>query len=101
MLRSISWAEFIDWIAYSELEPFDEVRADIRAASICATLANIHRNSKKRPQPFKISDFLVHFEDDDKPKSRKQSWQQQKLIATMIATAMNAEEDKRQKRKSR
>lgn len=28
------------------------------AAMICVTLANIHRDEKKKPQPFQISDFL-------------------------------------------
>jgi Protein of unknown function (DUF4035) len=85
MLRQISWKQLHEWIAYAELEPFDETRADYRAASICTLLANINRNPKKQPRAFEIQDFLLLFGEDKKPK--KQTWQQQKMIAQMIAMA--------------
>ena len=45
----------------------DERRLDYRAALICSTLANIHRNRKKKAQPFKPQDFM--------PDTRKASGQ--------------------------
>lgn len=92
MLREMSWPQFAEWIAYSQIERFDEVRADLRAASICAMLANIHRNTKKRAQPFNVSDFLLSF-GEETPK-RRQTWQEQKMIAQMIVAAYNGPDKK-------
>jgi hypothetical protein len=91
MLREITWLQFVEWMAYSQVERFDEVRADLRAASICAMLANIHRNPKKRATPFNVSDFLLDFEGTPK---RRQTWQEQKMIAQMIVAAYNGPEKK-------
>jgi len=56
------YAEFLEWIAYSRIEPFGEERADWRAASVVAMLANINRDAKKRRKPYPVSDFLLNFE---------------------------------------
>jgi hypothetical protein len=98
MLRELSFGQFLEWMAYSQLEPFDERRADARAASICSLLANIHRDPKKRSKPFELTDFLLAFDKDDQiaAQPQRQTWQQQKMIAQMIAIAYN--EPSRKKR---
>lgn len=87
-------------MAYAELEPFDETRADVRAASICSLLANIHRDTKKKREPFTIADFLLVYGDDVKPASpkKRQTWQEQKLIGQMMAIAFNEPPRKRKTR---
>lgn len=35
-----------------------EERADMRAAKICETMANIYRNPEKKPEPFHVNDFF-------------------------------------------
>jgi hypothetical protein len=86
MLRRITMQQFMEWAEYSTLEPFDEVRADYRAASIVQMIANMNRDIKKHPNPFSIEDFVLGFGDSGEARSRKkQTWQEQKLIAAQFA----------------
>jgi hypothetical protein len=81
MLRQITWSQFKDWIAYSEIDPFFEERADFRDAQICATIANVNR--RRGSQPYKPSDFMPKFE------RTVQTWQEQKALAMLYAEAFN------------
>lgn len=74
------------WEAYEALEPFGELRADYRAASIACVIANINR--AKNQKPFTLQDFLLKFGSEEAPK--KQTWQEQKAIAMMWVQAYNA-----------
>ncbi len=58
-----------EWDAYSRIEPFGQVRADIRAGIISAVIANSNRTKKNRA--YKYTDFMPNFD----PPAR-QSWQQ-------------------------
>lgn len=42
MLRQISTRQLSEWRAYADLEPFDETRADLRAAQIVQALITAH-----------------------------------------------------------
>ncbi len=91
MLRSLTAKQLMAWEDYSELEPFDEVRADYRAAQIVTMLANINRDTKKQKTAYKIDDFLLKFEKTEKTASAKrQTWQEQQRIAELIVMANNA-----------
>jgi hypothetical protein len=48
MLRGMTTRQFQEWRAYADLEPFDEERADLRAASIVAALVNGRRRKGQR-----------------------------------------------------
>ncbi len=54
-------AEFASWLAFYQMEPFGELRADMRAAMLASLTANAHRNTKKRAKPFELGDFLFAF----------------------------------------
>lgn len=54
-------AEFAAWWAFYQVEPFGELRADMRAAMGATLTANAHRNVKKKRKPFELSDFLFAF----------------------------------------
>ena len=82
MLSEISWNQFKEWAAFSKLDPFFEWRADARAAQIVTLVANIFRASGTEAKP--LSEFMLDFGDKPKPK-RRQTWQEQKMIAMMIA----------------
>jgi hypothetical protein len=51
-------AEFTEWQAFYELEPFGDLVADLRHGSATSTLANINRDPKTRPEPFRADDFI-------------------------------------------
>lgn len=92
MLRQISIGQFLEWMAYAELEPFDEVRDDYRIASVVQMIANVNRDTKKQPKPFPISEFVLKFGATEK---KPQTWEEQKMLAKMFFSAYQAEGPKR------
>jgi hypothetical protein len=56
----ISSNEFTDWMAYAELEPFGEERADLRAGIIASTIANVNRGRHSRS--YGARDFMPVFD---------------------------------------
>jgi len=87
MLRDMSPRLLYQWMAYADLEPFDERRADWRAASIVTMLANINRDPKKRPEPYSYSDFVLQFGEAAHEAPKKQTPEQQMNILTWFAMA--------------
>jgi len=51
-------AEFVDWMAYYQIEPFGGARGDIQAALVASLIANANRDAKKRPEAFRPGDFV-------------------------------------------
>lgn len=86
MLREITAKQFTEWEAYARLEPFSELRADYRAASIAMMVYNMAVDGKHRK---KIDEFLLKW-DVAEQAGKKQTWQQQQSIARMIVAAYSA-----------
>lgn len=84
LLASISSRELTEWMAYAELEPFGEERADFRIAQNTMVLANANRDPKKRPRPYTIEDFMPFKDEAEKPE------QSQAEIAAKAAAAFGA-----------
>ncbi len=60
MLAELRPGQFEEWRAYADVEPFDEDRADYRAASIVQA---IHNHRRRRGQPLvKLVDCLLRFD---------------------------------------
>ncbi len=78
MLRSISALQFNEWIAYAELEPFGEERADLRMAILASLIANTNRDPKKKSTPYEVNDFMPQFE-------KKEPISKEDAIATIDA----------------
>jgi len=85
MLRSLSAKDFIEWEAYASLEPFGEIRADWRAASIREMVHNTQVEQKSR-RP--VKDFLLTFSESET--ATKQGWQYQLAVAKIIAHSQAA-----------
>lgn len=52
--------EFAEWMAFDRIEPFGDRRADLRSATVAATIANCHRGrSSSRIYP---RDFMPDFD---------------------------------------
>lgn len=61
--------EYLEWQEFYAIEPFGLQVKDAFHAQGIAVLANIHRDAKKRKEPFSIKDFLLHPEPEStKPK---------------------------------
>ena len=50
--------EFIEWLAYARLEPFEPEADDYRMAQLMALIANVNRDPKRRKTPWTPNDFL-------------------------------------------
>lgn len=82
--RQLTAKQFQEWELYASMEPFGEMRADWRAASIRSMVFNMAVPVKDRKP---MSDFLLKFEEVVKKPSAGQSWQEKKAIALSIAAA--------------
>lgn len=69
MLAMMPYRTYQDWMTYSELEPFGEERADLRAGIVAATIANCLARKKGRPA-FRVTDFMPKF---DQPPRRERT----------------------------
>lgn len=99
ILKQMPNAEFVDWIAYSRIEPFGERRADWRAAQLSVVTIEAARGimqmlagkKAKRPKPLKMADFLLKFE---KPKPR-QTWQNQLQMVEMLNSMFGGKDERK------
>lgn len=84
MLREITAKQFVAWGHYDQIEPFGELRADMRAAQIVQTILNV--NLGKNQKPYALKDVLIKFEEAVSPeKKKKQSWQEQLALLKLFA----------------
>ena len=80
-LKPSEFAELtpIEWEAIAQAHGIKQERLDYRAALICSVIANVNRNPKKRPQPYKPKDFM--------PKANKAQTPEEQLA---VVKALNA-----------
>lgn len=62
MLRELRPSELGLWAALWRIEPWGEDRADLRSGIVASVMANIWRDSKKKPEPFSAEDFMPYRE---------------------------------------
>jgi hypothetical protein len=63
LLASIDGEELTDWLAYYQVEPWDETRADLRNALLMALVANINR--RKGARAFSPTEFMLDFDREE------------------------------------
>ena len=81
--------EFAEWMAYSQIEPFGQDRADLPAATVAATIANVHRPENR--EPYSPADFLPSFEPQE-----QQTWQTQLSLVEMLNAAFGGRDERPQ-----
>lgn len=91
MLRRISLAQLLEWIAFYELEPFGELRQDFRMAHTMALMANLNRNHEKQPEPFKLSQFMLKFDGELPAPPPQKDWRDMKAAAVLWAAVYSKE----------
>lgn len=67
MLARMTSRELSEWLAFSQIEPIGEARADLRAGLVASVVANTVRDAKRQPKPFTPQQFTLRFEDDPDP----------------------------------
>lgn len=53
-------AEFAEWIAYANIQPFGQIREDQRAGTIASAIVNVHKKSGSTPLTYR--DFFPSYE---------------------------------------
>lgn len=113
MLRSMSWAQLQEWMAFDEISPLPDRRGDWQAASIIAGLSNSLMAARGIKTSFKPSMFLLEFKDPEDATAKVQeapakavvaapagrSWQEMKMFARMHVAAANVKPGTRGRRK--
>lgn len=99
MLRSLSWAQLMEWMEYERLEPFGDKRGDWQAAAITAGISNVLLACFHSDRRYKVADFMLKFDatgtKEEAPAGK--SWQEMKLIAQMMTAASQADTRKRRR----
>ena len=80
LLARISSRELSEWMAYYELEPWGEERADLRAGIIASAMANVW-GAKTKP-----ADFMPNFDNEE---MRVESTELLRAKLEMFARAQN------------
>jgi hypothetical protein len=64
MLREMSARQCFEWFAFAGLDGFGERRADLRMGILASLIANVHRDAKRKPSPYKPGDFIPKIKED-------------------------------------
>lgn len=84
LLSRMDSLEMQEWLEYSKVEPL-EYRADLRAGTICAVIANVNRGKGKKA--YKPADFMP-----ETVKKKPQTWKHQKSIVEVLNTAFGGKD---------
>lgn len=99
MLARISSRELSEWAVYFSIEPPESTRDDIRTGVVASTLANIHRDSSRRPEPFSANDFAPKWDraEETEPEEIDPEEHSKQLLAKIVAlNALFGGKDERQ-----
>ena len=61
MLREMRPSELGEFMALNNISPWTRWRDDFRVAQVCSLLAEIHRDRKKRSEPYTEKDFMLDY----------------------------------------
>ncbi len=82
--RKMSYEEFVDWMAFYQIEPFGPAVNNLGHAITSSVIANVNRDPKKQKKPYKPDDFLIKVDRAKKILNPKKTMAQlEKLRATM------------------
>jgi hypothetical protein len=81
LLHGMDAAELQEWVAYYELDPWTQDRADLRAGIVAATVANANSTKGK----FRPADFMVDYAKRHRePKTPEQLKDMARIITAMM-----------------
>jgi hypothetical protein len=98
MLRGITYRQFEEWRAYADLEPFEEERADLRAAQVVQAIYNVNR--KKGSPPIKLQDCLITLgaQASQQPRTAAQAKAQAAQVRRTMDMLVDSQKPKPRKR---
>jgi hypothetical protein len=72
------------WLDYNDIEPFGELRSELRHGQAMALTANINRDEKKKGKPYNATDFMNFYEAPEEPEERKLSVEELETYAKQV-----------------
>ncbi len=96
MLDSAPSKMLTEWRAFWNLNPQGQWRSDLRSGIVASVIANVNRDSKRKPEPFTAKDFMPDFMSRTETLEDKNERIKKKLLA--FATAIKAKVVKRKKK---
>jgi hypothetical protein len=94
LMREMDSEEYAWWLAYDRIEPIGALRSDLMLAQVCSILANVNRDSKKKPTPYELSDFLFEFDKTKEQKEEEQRAAVEKKFLAVCAAIKRKQERK-------
>ena len=73
MLNRMDAKELSEWMAYDQIQPIGPQRTDLGLGIIAATIANCHRDPKKRSSAYEPSDFAPFLKDGEEKKKQSKA----------------------------
>lgn len=73
------FTQLVEWMAYAQLDPFGERRADLRIARLMAFQANMWRGKNQRA--YRVEEFMPKFGEPKRQKSNTEIYQ---LLRTAV-----------------
>ena len=59
LLESVTVEEIVEAMAFERLEPFGALHLEAMLGQVCATIANVNRDPKRKPQAWAARDFMT------------------------------------------
>ena len=82
-LAHISSLEITEWQALASEEPIGDARGDYQAGIVASSIYNIYRDRQKKPDPFKVGDFMPEFWGQKLPESEAKGMTGEQTLAMM------------------
>ncbi len=95
LLDRISTHELDEWLAYYQLEPWGEERADLRAGIVASTIANFRPFRKRKSKSFKPKHFMPTF------RRRTPATMKQKFFAWAVSFGVVQKSEDKKKPKAK
>jgi len=90
LLERMDSRELCEWMAFYDIAPFGEERADIRQAITSCTIANAWSKQKH-----KVKDFIPTFtKPQEKGKRQRQTTEEMKKLLMSVATPAKQKKEK-------
>lgn len=91
LLAEVDSAELAEWRAYFKLEPWGAVMDDRRHGILASLLANVNRDGRRHPEPYRETDFIywhaVHREQPGGAVLKADPEEQSRLIKAALFKA--------------
>jgi hypothetical protein len=92
MLSEISYRDYKKWCAFQMIDPFTEIRGDMRSAQLLYYLMNML--ARKRFDPLiPIDKFLLVFGEENKPVKKSDEEMKSKMYLFLYSQGMNPKKE--------